>query len=241
MNSLPGFVAQIAGMLVNLLPVAALAAFVLAGVRLRSEGGANYDAGGGFFKWLFWGALLLTLPAVFSTTIPALFSGIPAATFTTSSSGTFGTVGGNITTGITSFVNNILVGRIVPVIAAALCFKAILDTAEGSTPLPSIISAIFVLGSQALWTYVKTNCTTASTSATVAFSTADMLDGMFNYLAMTISPYVAVLCFIGAAISFQRSKPWGTVAIAGLAFLSFTGLWTLVSGWVTGGNGSITW
>ena len=48
MNSLPGFVAQIAGMLVNLLPVAALAAFVLAGVRLRSEGGVNYEAGGGF-------------------------------------------------------------------------------------------------------------------------------------------------------------------------------------------------
>ena len=53
MGSLPGFVTQISGMLVNLLPVAALAAFVLAGVRLRSEGGANYDAGGSFFKWFF--------------------------------------------------------------------------------------------------------------------------------------------------------------------------------------------
>ena len=40
----------------------------------------------GFFKWIFWGALLLTLPAVFSTTIPALFSGVPAATLPTSSS-----------------------------------------------------------------------------------------------------------------------------------------------------------
>ena len=46
---------------------------------------------------------------------------------------------------------------------------------------------------------------------------------MFNYLAMTISPYVAVLCFVGAAINYQRSKPWGVVALSGLAFLSFSG------------------
>jgi hypothetical protein len=241
MNSLPGFVAQIACMLVNLLPVAALAAFVLAGVRLRSEGGVNYEAGGGFFKWLFWGALLLTLPAVFSVTLPALFSGVPAATFSTSSSGTFGTVGGNITTGITSFVINIVIGRLVPLIAAALCFKAILDTTEGHSPLPSIISALFVLGAQAFWSKLGGSAT-ATTTSTVAFSTADTLHSMFDYLANTIGPYVAVLCFVGAAINYQRSKPWGTIVFAGLAFLSFSGLWSLVSSWATNGGGTaISW
>jgi hypothetical protein len=70
-TALPDFVSEISGMLVTLLPVAALGAIVLAGLRLRGEGGINYDAGGSFFKWLFWGALLLTLPAIFSATIPA--------------------------------------------------------------------------------------------------------------------------------------------------------------------------
>ncbi len=51
-TALPDFVSEISGMLVALLPVAALGAMVLAGLRLRGEGGINYDAGGGFFKWL---------------------------------------------------------------------------------------------------------------------------------------------------------------------------------------------
>ena len=78
----------------------------------------------------------------------------------------------------------------------------------------------------------------SSTTSTVAFVSADVLDSMFNYLAMTISPYVAVLCFVGAAINYQRSKPWGVVALSGLAFLSFSGLWSLVTGWM---GATITW
>jgi hypothetical protein len=239
-TALPDFVSEISGMMVTLLPVAALGAIVLAGLRLRGEGGINYDAGGSFFKWLFWGALLLTLPAIFSATIPALFSGGPAPVPPSGAgTGTFGSVATSLTTGITSFVTNILVGRIVPLMAAALCFKAILDSSEGHSPLPSIISALFVLGSQAFWTLAKTwSTSSSSTTSTVAFASADVLDSMFNYLAMTISPYVAVLCFVGAAINYQRSKPWGAVALSGLAFLSFSGLWSLVTGWM---GVSITW
>ena len=239
-TALPDFVSEISGMLVALLPVAALGAIVLAGLRLRGEGGINYDAGGGFFKWLFWGALLLTLPAIFSATIPGLFTGGPAPIPPSGAgTGTFGSVATSLTTGITSFVNNVLVGRIVPLLAAALCFKSILDSSEGHSPLPSIISALFVLGSQAFWTLAKTwSSSSSSTTSTVAFASADVLDSMFNYLAMTISPYVAVLCFVGAAINYQRSKPWGAVALSGLAFLSFSGLWSLVTGWM---GAPITW
>jgi len=140
-TALPDFVSEISGMLVALLPVAALGAMVLAGLRLRGEGGINYDAGGGFFKWLFWGALLLTLPAIFSATIPGLFTGGPAPIPPSGAgTGSFGSVATSITTGITSFVNNVLVGRIVPLMAAALYFKSILDSSEGHSPLPSLIS-----------------------------------------------------------------------------------------------------
>ena len=51
-------------LLMSLAIPASLAAFVLAGMKLRNEGGVNYQASGGFLKWLFWGALLLTLPGV---------------------------------------------------------------------------------------------------------------------------------------------------------------------------------
>ncbi len=51
----------ILGLLMDLAIPAALGAFVLAGMRLRSEGGMNFEAGGGFLKWLFWGCLLISL------------------------------------------------------------------------------------------------------------------------------------------------------------------------------------
>ena len=139
-TALPDFVSEISGMLVTLLPVAALGSIVLAGLRLRGEGGTNYYAGGSFFKWLFWGALLLTLPAIFSATIPGLFSGGPAPVPPSGTgTGTFGSVATSLTTGITSFVNNILVGRIVPLMAASLCFKSILDSSVG---IPVKVNAV---------------------------------------------------------------------------------------------------
>ena len=131
-TALPDFVSEISGFMVTLLPVGALGAFVLAGLRLRGEGGTNYHSAGSFFKWLFWGSLLLTLPAVFSATMPALFPGGPTPVPPSGAgTGTFGSVASSLTTGITSFVTNVLVGRIVPVMAAALCFKSILDSSEG--------------------------------------------------------------------------------------------------------------
>jgi hypothetical protein len=56
----------ILGLLMDLTIPAALGAFVLAGMRLRSEGGMNFEASGGFLKWMFWGCFLLTLPSVSS-------------------------------------------------------------------------------------------------------------------------------------------------------------------------------
>ena len=52
----------ILGLLMDLTIPAALGAFVIAGMRLRSEGGMNFEASGGFLKWLFWGCFLLSVP-----------------------------------------------------------------------------------------------------------------------------------------------------------------------------------
>ena len=54
----------ILGLLMDLAIPASLGAFVMAGMRLRSEGGMNFEASGGFLKWLLWGCLLLSLPGV---------------------------------------------------------------------------------------------------------------------------------------------------------------------------------
>lgn len=51
----------ILGLLMDLAIPAALGAFVMAGMRLRSGGGMNLEARSGFLKWLFWSCLLIIL------------------------------------------------------------------------------------------------------------------------------------------------------------------------------------
>ena len=50
---------------------------------------------------------------------------------------------------ISNFVNTFLVARIVTTVAAYFVLRAILDTASGGHPLPSILAAMFLLGTQA--------------------------------------------------------------------------------------------
>jgi hypothetical protein len=239
-SPLPGFVGDIAGALVTCLPYAALGAFALAGLHLRGEG-HNFEVGGGVVKWFFWGAILLTLPAIFSQTLPGLYGSqyaAPALPAAGTSNGAFGTTFAPLTAGVNSFVQNILLARIVPLVAAIFCFTAVLQSSEGHSPVPSIVSAIFLLGTQGFYNLAK-GYTTASANSTVTFAAGDILDGMFNYLALTISPYIAVLCFVGAAVKFQGAKPWGSLALTGVAFLSMAGLWALVVSFM--GGGSIAW
>ena len=49
------------GLLLGLAPVAALVALVLAGLALRNQGSALQN--GRFGLWMFWAAVMLTLPA----------------------------------------------------------------------------------------------------------------------------------------------------------------------------------
>jgi hypothetical protein len=107
----------ILGLLMDLTIPGALGAFVLAGMRLRSEGGMNFEASGGFLKWMFWGCVLLSIPSI-SSWLGA--EGIPGASQLSQA----GATGAAYTAGIErvtgDFVDNFLVGHVVPVVAASL-------------------------------------------------------------------------------------------------------------------------
>src|SRR5208282_5095091 len=80
---------------------------------------------------------------------------------------------------VSNFVTNFLVGRIVTTLAAYFVLRAILDTASGGHPLPSILAAMFLLGTQATYTLI------AGYSNGGQYAPADVLDGLWNYLAGT--------------------------------------------------------
>lgn len=111
----------ILGLLMDLAIPASLGAFVMAGMRLRSEGGMNFEAGGGFLKWLFWGCLLISLPGV---SLWLSNEGVPGASQLTIA----GATGAPYTQGVekvtNDFVKSFLVAHVVPVVAASLVFKA---------------------------------------------------------------------------------------------------------------------
>ena len=212
----------ILGFLITLAVPASLAAFVMAGMSLRNEGGMNYQAGGGFLKWIFWGALLLTIPGVstwlVSESVPGASQLIMAAQPAAYTNG--------MSKLANDFVDDILVDHFVPVAAAALVFKAILDQAQGTSPLGSIVAAMFLLGIQGIY-----KVATGTWMGSGAYSTTDMLMNAFNYAANTISPIVGGLAISAAVLAFAQSKPWKSYAVSGMSFLCVTGIWALLKSW----------
>ena len=201
---------------------ASLAAFVLAGMKLRNEGGVNYQAGGGFLKWLFWGSLLLTLPGVSAWLVQETVPG--AAQLKLGGVSTPYTNGINKVAG--DFVDDVLISHLVPVIAAALVFKAILDQSQGTNPLGSIVTAMFLLGIQGIY-----KLATGSWLTNGAYSTTDLLMNAFNYAAGTISPIVGGLAISAGILAFVQHKQWKSFVASGIGFLCVTGLWALVKSW----------
>lgn len=193
-----------------------LACLVMAGIKLREEGGINFQAGGGFFKWLFWAAIFLTLPGIPVWLRSVGVPGIPNLTPTTASYTSL------IQSVLGAFVVNYLVARIVPVIAALLVFKALLDHTEGRSPMHSAIAAMFLLSVQGIYVLAHGWATNS------AYATADLLWSMCSYLFTTISPIVGALCIVGAIINYIRSREWANLVFSGLGFLSIWGLWELL-------------
>jgi hypothetical protein len=120
-----------------------------------------------------------------------------------------------------SFVNQIIVAKFVPVVAAYFVLKAALDGAAGESPLGSIVAALFLMSLSATMQLMQ------GWNSGGEFATTDMLTSLWNYVVGQIMPAAAGLASVGAVINFVRHRPWGRLVFAAIAFLSVTGLLNL--------------
>src|SRR5580692_8926688 len=137
--TLPQIIVDLLILLFNLAVPSAICTMVLAGIALRQEGGVNFQTGGRFQRWVLWSVILLTLPQLLSwfaaqgITMPAQGGGIGSAWVA------------SLQTSFSGFVSNVVVAKLIPVLAAFCVMKAALDAAEGQSPLASIIAGLFLL------------------------------------------------------------------------------------------------
>jgi hypothetical protein len=212
----PPLLNDILQLLIGAAVPAAVCALLLAGIALRQEGGVNFEAGGKFQRWILWSAIFLTLPGIlvwFSSqgvNVPRNNAGITTP-WLSSIAGTF-----------SSFVSEIVVGRLVPITASFFVLKTALDAAQGHTPVGSAVAAIFLLSIPGTIQLMQ------SWNTGSVFATTDLLSSLWNYLAGIILPEAAGLAVVGAVINFVRHKPVGQMVAAALAFLSVSALWRLL-------------
>lgn len=123
---------------------------------------------------------------------------------------------------VTGFISNIVVARLIPIVAASCVLKAALDAAEGHSPLASMIAGIFLLSVPGTEQLIQ------SWNSGSEFATTDMLTSAWNFLAGTILPEAAGLAIVGAIFNYARHRPFMPLVGSGLAFLSVSGIWKLV-------------
>jgi hypothetical protein len=212
----PQLLNDIISVLLLLAPSAAVLSLVIAGVSLRREGTTTFAIGGGFTKWMFWAVVFLTLQPLLSWFTSF---GVPVPL-----------PGGGISTGwlasfqsdLAQFVTNFVVQRLVPTLAAFMVLRAILDAASGDHPLPSILAAMFLLGTQTTYNLLK------SYNTGTQYATADVLDSLWNHLVGTIMPIAAVLALVGAILNFATRKPFMRLVAVALALLTVSAIWKLL-------------
>lgn len=218
--TIPQLLVDLLQLLFDVAVPAAVCTMALAGLALRQESGVNFEVGGKFQRWMLWSVILLTLPQFLSwfaaqgITLPPQAAGIGGPWLR------------SIETSITSFVTDVVLTRLVPVLAAFFVLKAALDTAQGRSPLGSVISAMFLLTISASVTMMQ------SWNSGSKFATTDMLVSLWNYLAGTILPEAAGLAVVGAVVNYSRQKPVTPLVASALAFLSVSALWKLVQAMV---------
>ena len=137
--TLPQIIADLMKLLFDMALPAAICTMVLAGIALRQEGGVNFQAGGRFQRWMLWSVILLTLPQ-FLSWFAAQGISMPGQGRNISSPWV-----GSVETSLTGFVSNVLVSKLIPILAGFCVLKAALDAAEGQSPLASAITGIFLL------------------------------------------------------------------------------------------------
>src|SRR6476646_7510696 len=101
-------------------------------------------------------------------------------------------------TSFTGVISDVVVGKLVPVLAAFFVLKAALDASQGASPLGSVVAAIFLLSTSGTAKLMQ-GFNSGGTLATV-----DMLASLWNYLAGTILPEAAGLAVVGAVSNYSR-------------------------------------
>jgi hypothetical protein len=214
--TLPQIIVDLLTLLFNLAVPSAICTMVLAGIALRQEGGVNFQTGGKFQRWVLWSVILLTLPQLLSwfaaqgITMPAQGGGIGSAWVA------------SLQTSFSGFVSNVVVAKLIPVLAAFCVLKAALDAAEGQSPLPSVIAGLFLLSISGTVQLMQ------SWNSGSEFATTDMLTSAWNFLAGTILPEAAGLAIVGAIFNYARHRPFMPLVGSGLAFLSVSAIWQLI-------------
>ena len=214
--TLPQIIVDLMKLLFDLAVPSAICTMVLAGIALRREGGLDFQAGGHFQKWVLWSVIFLTLPQVLSW--------LAAQGITLPAQG--GSIGSpwvmSLETSFNNFVSGVVVTRLVPVLAAFFVLKAVLDAAQGQSPLASVVTAIFLLGTSSTVQLMQ------SWNSGSEFAMTDMLGSIWNFLAGTILPEAAGIAVVGAILNYARHRPFMPLIGSGLAFLSVSALWKLV-------------
>ena len=214
--TLPQIIVDLLKLLFDLAVPSAICTMFLAGIALRREGGLDFQAGGHFQKWVLWSVIFLTLPQ--------LLSWLAAQGITLPAQG--GSIGSpwvmSVETAFNNFVSGVVVTRLVPVLAAFFVLKAVLDAAQGQSPLASVVTAIFLLGTSSTVQLMQ------SWNSGSQFAMTDMLGSIWNFLAGTILPEAAGIAVVGAILNYARHRPFMPLIGSGLAFLSVSALWKLV-------------
>jgi len=217
---MPTFLFDVMRVLLLLTGPAAFVCLVNAGIALRKEGGTVFWIGGGFSKWMLWAVIFLGLEPTLTW---FQFLGIPVAFPPGYAVGTPWLA--NIQQGIATFVSSFVVARIAPVVAAYFVIRAVLDTASGAGPLPSLLSAMFLLAISSTHALID-----AWTPVGNRFSIALALETMWTYLASRIMPIAAGLAVCGAIVLFAFNRPgYLRLVMCAGGFLTVSALWVLIT------------
>jgi hypothetical protein len=214
--AIPQLLNDIISVLLLLAPSTALLSLVIAGVSLRREGTMTFAIGGGFTKWIFWAIVFLTIQPLlgwftsFGVPVPLPNLGIATGWLA------------NLQADMAQFVTNFVVQRLVPTLAAFFVLRAILDAASGQQPLPSILAAMFLLGTQTTYNLLQ------SYNTGTQYATVDVLDSLWNHLVGTVMPVAAVLALVGAILNFATRKPFMRLVAVALALLTVSAIWRLL-------------
>jgi hypothetical protein len=208
----PQFLLDLLQLLFDLAVPAAFCTLAAAGVSLRHEGGTNFHIGGRTGKWILWTVVLLTIPQLLSW-VAAQGITVPSA------SGSVGTSWlASMETIFKNFVNQIIVAKLVPILAGYFVLKATLDGAAGENPLGSIVAALFLMSLSATMQLLQ------GWNLGGQYATTDMLVSLWNYIVGQIMPAAAGLACVGAVLNLVRHRPWTRQIFAAIGFLSVTGL-----------------